>query len=255
MLKGAITRRNTLRLSAAAAALPLVHIRTAAAAGKLSIAFWDHWVPGGNDIMQKQVNAWAEKNKVEVNTDFITGNGGKLSLTGAAEVQAKTGHDVMTFFNWDVHNYAAAFEPVDDVMKRLTAANGDANPTCEYLAKKDGHWVAVPTSTGTQTKPPCARISWFKQHGLDLQAMYPNKPEHTKESDGWTYDAFLKYASWRRRRTCISAWAWAAATTRMRPTCTAPCSRPMAHSWWTERGTANSSPTTCASSWSSRSGW
>ena len=33
----------------------------------------------------------------------------------------------------------------------------------------------MPTSSGTQTKPPCARISWFKQHGLDLQAMYPVK--------------------------------------------------------------------------------
>ena len=29
--------------------------------------------------MQKQVNAWAEKNKVEVNADFITGNGNKLN--------------------------------------------------------------------------------------------------------------------------------------------------------------------------------
>ena len=37
--------------------------------------------------------------------DFITSSGNKLQLTGAAEAQAKTGHDVMTFFNWDVHNY------------------------------------------------------------------------------------------------------------------------------------------------------
>src|SRR6185437_14506292 len=73
-----ISRRGALKLTAAATALPLVHIRTAGAAGKLSIGFWDHWVPGGNDIMQKQVNAWAEKNKVEVSADFITGNGNKL---------------------------------------------------------------------------------------------------------------------------------------------------------------------------------
>ena len=194
MTKGAITRRNTLKLGAGAAALPLVHVRTAGAAGKVSIGFWDHWVPGGNDIMQQQVDAWAAKNKVEVNADFITGNGAKLSLTGAAEAQAKAGHDVMTFFNWDVHNYAAAFEPIDDVMDRLTKANGEVNATCAYLAKKDGHWVGVPTSTGTQTKPPCARISWFKKNGLNLQAMYPAKPEHTPESDNWTWDTFLKYA-------------------------------------------------------------
>ena len=56
---GRITRRNALKIGAAAAALPLVHIRTAAAAGKLSIGFWDHWVPAGNAAMQKQVNARA----------------------------------------------------------------------------------------------------------------------------------------------------------------------------------------------------
>src|SRR3954454_24878377 len=92
-----VSRRNAVKLGAAAAALPLVHIRTAGAAGKLNVGFWDHWVPGANDIMQKQVNSWAEKNKVEVNTDFITTNGGKLQLTPAAETQAKAGHDVMTF--------------------------------------------------------------------------------------------------------------------------------------------------------------
>ena len=63
---GKVSRRGALKLAAAAAALPLVHIRTAGAAGKVAIGFWDHWVPGGNDVMQKQVDAWADKNKVEV---------------------------------------------------------------------------------------------------------------------------------------------------------------------------------------------
>jgi ABC-type glycerol-3-phosphate transport system substrate-binding protein len=188
------TRRTALKLGAATAALPLVHIRTAGAAGKVSIGFWDHWVPGGNDVMQKQCDAWAEKNKVEVQADFIASSGNKLQLTGAAEAQAKTGHDALAFFNWDVFNVADSLEPIDDVMGRLIAKNGAVDPICEYLAKAKGHWVAVPTSSGTQTKPPCARIGWFKQHGLDLQAMYPVKPEHTALSDGWTWDAFTKYA-------------------------------------------------------------
>jgi ABC-type glycerol-3-phosphate transport system substrate-binding protein len=189
-----VTRRTALKLGAATAALPLVHIRTAGAAGKVSIGFWDHWVPGGNDVMQKQCNAWAEKNKVEVQADFIASSGNKLQLTGAAEAQAKTGHDALAFFNWDVFNVADSLEPIDDVMGRLIAKNGAVDPICEYLAKAKGHWVAVPTTSGTQTKPPCARIGWFKQHGLDVQAMYPVKPEHTALSDSWTWDAFTKYA-------------------------------------------------------------
>jgi hypothetical protein len=189
-----ISRRETVKLAAAAAALPLVHIRTAGAAGKLIVGFWDHWVPGANAVMQKQVNAWADKNKVEVTTDFITSNGGKLQLTPAAETQAKAGHDLMTFFTWDVQNYADSLEPVDDVVARLIAANGEVTTVATYLAKIDGHWAAVPTSSGTQTKPPCARISWFKKHGLDLQAMYPPKDEKNALQDNWTWEAFLKYA-------------------------------------------------------------
>ena len=161
---GQVSRRRALKLGAAAAALPLVHIRTAGAAGKVAIGFWDHWVPGGNDVMKKQVDAWAAKNKVEAQVDFITSSGNKLQLTGVAEAQAKTGHDALAFFNWDVYNVADSLEPIDDVMERLIAKNGAVDATCAYLAKAKGHWVAVPTSSGTQTKPPCARISWFKKY-------------------------------------------------------------------------------------------
>ncbi len=194
MGKQRVSRRSALKLGAAAATLPLVHIRTAGAAGRVNIGFWDHWVPGGNAVMKKQCDAWGEKNKVDVVADFITGNGGKLQTTGVAEATAKTGHDVYTFYNWDVYNIHSGLEPMDDVMKRLEAKNGAANATAKYLGYQGGHWTAVPTSSGTQNKPPCARISWFKKHGLDLQAMYPAKPGHNKMQDEWTYEALLKYA-------------------------------------------------------------
>jgi ABC-type glycerol-3-phosphate transport system substrate-binding protein len=95
-----ISRRDVLKLGAGAAVattLPLVHIRTARAAGKLSVGFWDHWVPAGNAAMKKQVDAWAKKNSVEVTADFITSVGNKNLLTIAAEAQAKTGHDIEAF--------------------------------------------------------------------------------------------------------------------------------------------------------------
>ena len=160
---GRITRRNALKIGATAAALPLVHIRTAAAAGKLSIGFWDHWVPAGNAAMQKQVNAWAEKNKVEVQADFITTQGNKLLLTSAAEDQAKTGHDVLTFLQWDALNHADSLEPMDDVMGRLTAQYGGVNDICAYTGKAKGHWLGVPSSSGAQNKGPCGRISILKE--------------------------------------------------------------------------------------------
>src|SRR4051795_5793305 len=106
-----ISRRRALKLSATATVLPLVHIRTAGAAGKLSVAFWDHWVPTGNDVMRKQVGVWADKNKVEVQSDFL---GNSLLMTASAEEQARTGHDISTLANWEINNHSRALEPVDD---------------------------------------------------------------------------------------------------------------------------------------------
>ncbi|MBV8400343.1 MAG: extracellular solute-binding protein [Acetobacteraceae bacterium] len=189
-----ISRRRALELSVAATALPLLHVRTAGAAGKLSVGFWDHWVPDGNKVMQKQVDAWANANKVDVRVDFITVNGNKLLMTGVAEAQARTGHDIMTFLNWDMYNVARYLAPVEDVMQRLIAKHGPATKTAEYLGRSEGAWLAVPTSSGTQTKPPCARISLMKKYGVDVQAMYPARPEKTAPADEWTYDSFLRYA-------------------------------------------------------------
>src|SRR6516225_8034197 len=109
-----MTRRSALELGGVATALPLVHIRTAGAAGKLSFAIWDHWVPTGDAAMKKLVDAWSEKNKVEVELDFLAAN---LIVTRAAEAQAKSGHDVFAFDQWAVQQYADSLDPVDDVMQ------------------------------------------------------------------------------------------------------------------------------------------
>jgi ABC-type glycerol-3-phosphate transport system substrate-binding protein len=195
MLTNNVTRRKALKIGAAAAALPLVHIRTAGAAGKVSIGFWDHWVPAGNDVMKKQVAAFAEKNKVEVQADFITTIGNKNLLTIAAEAQAKTGHDALAFPTWNVLAYADSLEPVDDVMGRLTTKYGQTNKVAEYLAKVKGHWLAIPTSSGTQMKGPCARISIMKEAaGLDPVAMFPANAGPAPGAESWTYDAHLKAA-------------------------------------------------------------
>ena len=176
-------------------------------------------------------------------------------MTGAAEAQAKTGHDMYTFFNWDVHNVADALEPIDDVMQQLVAKNGAVNETCGYLAKVKGHWVAVPTSSGTQTKPPCARISWFKKHGLDLQAMYPVKAEHNALQDAWTWDAFLKYAEMADKDGMTFALGMGGGTNTDATDTTAHCSRHLAPYWSMATATSSSSPTRCARCWSMPRSW
>lgn len=151
-------------------------------------------MPAGNDVMRKQVAAFADKNKVEVQADFITTVGNKNLLTLAAEEQAKTGHDVQAFPTWEVLNHQDSLEPVDDVMGRLTGKYGPVNKVVDYLGKVKGHWLAVPSSSGTQTKGPCGRISMLKQCGLDVVQMFPAADGPMPGADSWTYDAMLKAA-------------------------------------------------------------
>jgi ABC-type glycerol-3-phosphate transport system substrate-binding protein len=190
-----LTRRRALRLGVATTALPLVHIRTAGAAGKVTVGFWDHWVPNGTEAMRAQVAAWAEKNKVEVTADFITSQGNKLLLTAAAEAQAKTGHDVLAFLQWDVMNFADSLEPVDDVIGNLSNNYGKYDPVVEYLAKPKGTWRAIPGTDPTTNLACCARISMMKEFaGIDVRELYPAHPTPPGHADSWTYDVFLKAA-------------------------------------------------------------
>src|SRR5436309_7165116 len=113
-----LTRRTLLQATAASAlTAPFVH--DAYAAGSLSVGFWDHWVPGANDTLTKLCKEWAEKEKVEIKIDYITSQGDKLNLTQAAESQARSGHDMLTFLAWAAAAQAEHLEPVDDIMGPL----------------------------------------------------------------------------------------------------------------------------------------
>ena len=79
MSRRKLTRRQFVAATAlsSAALVTAPFVRTARAAGSLSIGFWDHWVPGANKASTDLVNEWAEKEKVEVQIDYITSNGRK----------------------------------------------------------------------------------------------------------------------------------------------------------------------------------
>ena len=194
-IRRGISRRKLVKLGAAATALPLVHIRTAGAAGKLSLALWDHWVPTGDDALRKIAQAWADKNKVELQLDFLTSVGMKINITMAAEAQAKTGHDVFAFDSWTVQQYGDSLVPMDDVMKRLIAKYGKLGHAYEYLGVSEGKWLAVPVGWGSAPLPPCGRISLLKKFAnVDVQQWFPAHQSTPDASKDWTYDMQLKIA-------------------------------------------------------------
>ena len=191
-------RRRFLAATAAASAATVVapFVRTSHAAGTLSVGFWDHWVPGANDVLTRLCNEWAAKEKVDLKIDYITSQGGKILLTIASEAQAKSGHDILALPTWYAAAQARNLEPVDDVMGPLIAQLGKPVAVVEYLGKQNGHWLAVPATPGSQSKIPCGRIDLFKQHvGLDLTRMYPSgAPPDKALAEKWTWDTFLMAA-------------------------------------------------------------
>ena len=190
-----LTRRQFVAATAltSAAMIAAPYVRSANAAGSLSIGFWDHWVPGANKASTDLVNEWAEKEKVQVSIDYITSQGNKNLLTIAAEAQAKSGHDILAMPTWWPHSQTELLEPMNDVMKQLIAQNGAVNGTVEYLGQLNGKWHAVPFCIGSQIKGPCSRIDLMKKYAnIDVQEMYP--AGSPPKADNWTFDAFLKAA-------------------------------------------------------------
>src|SRR5437764_11610153 len=200
MAETRLTRRTLLQTTAAAtAALALPFVHGAQAAGKLSAFFWDHPVPSVRPAMRKLCESWAGKGRVDLQLDFASTNGDKILLTVAAEGQARSGHDIATIPSWYVSGQADRLEPVDDLIPALVEQNGKLDWTAEYLGKFDGHWAALPVSTGSPTLPACARIDLMKRHaGIDITDIYPAGGRPNQElADNWNWDTFL--ASARRR--------------------------------------------------------
>jgi len=159
----------------------------------LTMGFWDHWVPGANNTLTELVNKWAEKEKVEVQIDYITSQGNKLLLTATAEAQAKSGHDILAQQAWLPHANADLLEPMNDIMGSIVKENGEVNGTVKYLGQADGKWLGIPSCVGSQIKGPCTRIDLMKKYAdIDVQQLYP--AGSPPKADNWTFDTFLKAA-------------------------------------------------------------
>jgi ABC-type glycerol-3-phosphate transport system substrate-binding protein len=195
MSRRKLSRRQFVAATAlsSAALVSAPYLRTANAAGRLSIGFWDHWVPGANKASTDLVNEWAEKEKVEVQIDYITSQGNKLLLTATAEAQAKSGHDILAQQAWLPHANAELLEPMNDIMAPIVKENGEVNGTVNYLGQAGGKWLGIPACVGSQIKGPCSRIDLMKKYAnIDVQELYP--AGSPPKAENWTFETFLKAA-------------------------------------------------------------
>src|SRR4029079_8733844 len=125
-MRSGMTRRSALKTAALAttALIAAPYVRGAHAAGKLSIGFWDQWVPGANSATKTLVEEWAAREKVDVTIDYIPSQCMKNRITLAPHSQARSGHDIFAFPAWQPHGHAENLEPVNDIMAELIKQNG-----------------------------------------------------------------------------------------------------------------------------------
>src|SRR5215470_763932 len=199
MLRSRVSRRTLLAKAALAttAVVTAPYVRGAFAAGRLTLGVWDHWVPGANNALTKLCGEWGEKNKIEVQIDYITSQGEKDKLTAAAEAQAGTGHDIMSHRDWNIQVHQNVLEPLDDLVNQLIKQNGPISPVAEYLAHIKGVWRGVPTTVGSQVKPCQSRFDLYQEHcGIDLRDMFPaDEAKYDKnKTDKWTWELYLETA-------------------------------------------------------------
>ncbi|RMF92513.1 MAG: extracellular solute-binding protein, partial [Nitrospinota bacterium] len=189
-----VTRRRFLQTAAlstgAVIGMPTLW-RYAYAQPSLSLALWDHWVPGANDVARAIIEGWGKANKVKVKVDFL---GRELMTIAAAESRGGTGHDIIHLWTFDGTFYKDKLEPLNDVAEGLIKQYGDFDPNARYLAYQDGTWIVLPSPIGSHSYPMVTRIDYWKQYaGIDVTELFP--PDVTKRDAKkiatFTYDAFL----------------------------------------------------------------
>lgn len=194
--------------SAAASAKPVAGL-----SGSLSMIQWSHFVPAYDTWFDKWAADWGTKNKVQVKVDHIAL--ADLPARSAAEVAAKSGHDI---FGWFAEGGPRLFDKdlvdVSDVVDTLSKAGGGYIPAAESLNKVNGVWKGVPDFfvpfLSLMRKDVMDKVGWTKgtletwddllQFGTKSKAAgFPVGTALSDTSDGqmtwrslmWSYGSYL----------------------------------------------------------------
>ena len=147
MSRKKLSRRQFVAATAlsSAALITAPYVRGAYAAGKLSIGFWDHWVPGANKASTDLVNEWAAKEKVEVSIDYIPSQGNKNPADdrrrSVRRSQAMTSSRCRHGGRMRMPNSSS---PSTTSWSRSSSRTARSTARCKYLGKAGGKWLGVP---------------------------------------------------------------------------------------------------------------
>ena len=124
---------------------------------------WNDFVPASDQLLRKEMLPAAEK-ALGVKINFETVNANDLQPRITAAIQSGSGADIFQMlYNWP-HLYANALADVSDVADAIGKAQGGFYDVFDAAAKVNGHWLAVPHSTGGNAI--AYRKSWHAEIGI-----------------------------------------------------------------------------------------
>ncbi len=113
-----------------------------ATAREVTVLTWNHFVPGFNDEFVRQAQEWGRINGVTVRVDFASLP--DLAIRLSAEVEARSGHDIVLLFNYNVALFKDYLVELDDLASELDDLYGPWAEGAKFLCFLDGHWRAIP---------------------------------------------------------------------------------------------------------------
>src|SRR5207244_5834152 len=111
--------------------------------GNLNILQWSHFVPDFDTYLDGWAKKWGDTNGVTVKIDRIPQ--ADLPARFAAEVSAKSGHDLVAHFaNGLPALFKASLVDVTDIANRAADKYGGWIPAGEAIGKVGGKWYGFP---------------------------------------------------------------------------------------------------------------
>jgi len=144
---GVIARRQFLREAAlvtggTAAGLSVLSKMARAQSGtKLRVWLFKSFVTAGNDVLAKQVEAWAAERKVQVEMDWATF--GDREQKFVAAVEAGNPPDLAEMNTFGPSRYKAALRDVTPLAKDIAGARGGLLPFAERVVNLNGQYFGV----------------------------------------------------------------------------------------------------------------
>ncbi len=142
-----ISRREFMRRTAVitggtAVGLGVTRKMAHAQGPKLRVWLFKSYVTAGNEILAKQVEAWAAERKVQVEFDWATF--GDREQKFVAAIEAGNPPDIAEMNYQGPMRYRPALRDVTKLAKDLAGARGGMLPFAERVVQLDGQYSGIP---------------------------------------------------------------------------------------------------------------